>query len=187
MSLTSLACHILRPIAAALPLALVAMLAGTGSAEETTAVSASVDPANRPVIGLQYEGPIRVVYEFTEDDWKDGVGKGLFYLKKLRTFYAAQGIDPSRIDIRGVYHGEASTHLLTDEAYNRVKGVTTGNPNTKFLSELIASGVHVEMCDSRRRQLGWAKADLHPDVLLVAGAFPRLVDLQLQGYAYIRF
>lgn len=145
------------------------------------------DPANRPVIGLQYEGPIKVVYQCTRDEWKEGVSKPLLYLKKLRGYYEKQGIDPDQLDLRAVFHGDASTHILTDEAWNRVKNTDTGNPNTKLLSELKQMGVHVEFCDSRRQKEGWAKADIHPDVLLAAAAFARVIDLQHQGYAYIRF
>ena len=91
------------------------------------------------------------------------------------------------LDIRAVFHGDASTHLLTDEAYNRVKGTDTGNPNTKLIAELAKAGVHIELCDSRRREEGWAKSDIHPDVLLAEAAFARIIDLQMRGYAYIRF
>ena len=65
------------------------------------------DPANRPVIGLQYEGPIKVVYQCTRDEWKEGVSKPLLYLKKLRGYYEKQGIDPDQLDLRAVFHGVA--------------------------------------------------------------------------------
>lgn len=142
---------------------------------------------DRPVIGLQHDGAIRVVYQISQDEWKDGVGKGLLYLKNLRGYYKGKGVDPERLDIRGVFHGSASAHLLTDEAWKRVKETDTGNPNTAIISELAKLGIHVELCDSRRQREGWAKTDIHPDVLLAEAAYARIIDLQLQGYAYIRF
>lgn len=145
------------------------------------------DPAKRPVIGLEHQGPIRVVYQVTKDEWQEDAGKALVYLKKLRGYYAKQGVDPKLLDIRAVFHGDASAHLLTDEAYNRVKETDTGNPNTKLIAELAKVGVHLELCDSRRREEGWAMSDIHPDVLLAEAAFARIIDLQLRGYAYIRF
>lgn len=148
---------------------------------------ARVDPADRPVIGLQYDGPIRAVYQVSRDEWKDSVSKPLLYLKKLRGFYRKQGIESDQLDIRAVFHGGASTHLLTDEAWNRVKQTDTGNPNTQLLRELAEMGVKIELCNSRRIQEGWSKADIHPDVLLAAAAYARMIDLQHQGYAYIRF
>ena len=74
---------------------------------------APTDPANRPVIGLQYDGPIRAVYQVTRDEWKKGVSKPLLYLKKLRGFCQQQGIEADQLDVRAVFHGDASTHLLT--------------------------------------------------------------------------
>src|SRR5690606_27497137 len=130
----------------------------------------------RAVIGIEHRGPIRVVYQITSDDMKDGVGAGLFYLKKLHDSYIAAGIAPDLLDIRAVYHGPASVHLLTDEAWNRDRNETTGNPNTAILSELAERGVHVELCNTRRISNGWAKSDIHPDVLLVSGAYQRLID-----------
>ncbi len=141
----------------------------------------------RAVIGIEHQGPIRVVYQITSDDMKNGVGAGLFYLKKLHASYIAAGIDPDQLDIRAVYHGPASAHLLTDEAWNRHRNETAGNPNTAILSELAQRNVHVELCNTRRISNGWAKSDVHPDVLLVSGAYQRLIDLQIRGYAYIRF
>lgn len=142
---------------------------------------------DRPVIELQYKGPIKAVYQVTEDKWKDDVGKAFLYLKNLRGYYKKQGFDASNVDLRAVVHGDASYHVLTDEAYNRVKQVDTGNPNAKILSELKQLGVHIELCDTRRQQEGWSKSDIHPDVLLAKAAYARLIDLQLQGYAYIKF
>ncbi|MCM2370152.1 DsrE family protein [Aporhodopirellula aestuarii] len=151
------------------------------------APSLESDTDDRPVIQLEHKGPVKVVYQVSEDKWKDGVGKAFLYLKNLRGYYAKQGIEGDQLDIHAVVHGDAATHVLTDEAYNRVKGVDTGNPNTKLLSELKEMGIQVELCDVRRQREGWSKSDIHGDVQLAAAAYARIIDLQLQGYAYIKF
>ncbi|MCG6155873.1 DsrE family protein [Rubinisphaera margarita] len=163
------------------------LMANLASAETPPSSRTETDPSNRPVIGLEHDGPIKVVYQISEDKWKEGVSKGLLYLKKLRGFYAKQGIPADQLEIRAVFHGDASTHLLTDDAWNRVKKTDTGNPNTKLISELTRLGIHLELCDARRREEGWEKIDVHPDVLLAAAAYARIIDLQMQGYAYIKF
>lgn len=172
--------------AAAAAMIFVSASAVTARAAEPAGTE-NVDPASRPVIQLQYEGPIKVVYQVSRDEYKEGVSKPLLYLKKLRGYYAQQGYDAEDLEIRAVFHGSASTHVLTDEAYNRVKGTDNGNPSTQLLSELADLGVKVELCDVRRQREGWAKADIHPDVLLASAAYARIIDLQHQGYAYIRF
>ncbi|MFP4353910.1 MAG: hypothetical protein ACLFUJ_02210 [Phycisphaerae bacterium] len=141
----------------------------------------------QPVILTSTRGPIRVVYQISEDQWQDGVGKALAYMDKLLDQYRAEGVDTSRVTIRGVYHGPASEHLLTDAAWNRIKNTDTGNPNTKLLEALARRGVHVELCNSRRLSNGWSVEDIHPSVDLVSGAFLRGIDLQHHGYAYIKF
>ncbi len=142
---------------------------------------------DRPVIGIESSGPVKVVYQISKSETKNGVSKGLFYLNKLHDGYVKSGIDPSNLDLHAVFHGAAAEDLLTDEAWNRVRNTTGGNPNTALIAELAAKGVSVELCDTRRVANGWSKGDVHPDVVLVRAAFQRLIDLQQQGYAYIRF
>lgn len=142
---------------------------------------------DRPVIGIESRGPIKVVYQISKSETKNGVGKGLFYLNKLYEGYVKAGIDPANLDIHAVFHGSAAEDLLTDEAWNRVRNATSGNPNTALIAELAAKGVSVELCDTRRVANGWSKSDVHADVVLVGAAFQRIIDLQQRGYAYIRF
>ncbi|WP_404308729.1 DsrE family protein [Neorhodopirellula lusitana] len=163
------------------------LLVMTGSAAMAQSTANDPQGIERPVIGLQHTGPIKVVYQVSEDKWKDGAGKAFLYLKNLRGFYDKQGISASDLDIRAFVHGDASSHVLTDEAWNRVKGVDTGNPNTKLLSELKKLGVSVELCDTRRQREGWSKSDINADVLFTEAAYARIIDLQHQGYAYIKF
>jgi len=51
----------------------------------------------------------------------------------------------------------------------------------------VKSGVQVELCEDTLRQKGVTAGELMPGVKIVVGAFPRLIDLQLHGYAYIKF
>lgn len=144
-------------------------------------------PDGRPVVLTQSEGPLRVVYQISADEWDQGVSKGLLALKKLREQYLSEGVAPDRLQIHAVFHGKAAEHLLTDEAYNRHLGKTKGNPNTALLVELAQQGIQVELCNTRRLANGWEKGDIHETVVLVNGAYQRVIDLQKLGFAYIRF
>ena len=141
----------------------------------------------RPVILTQTQGPVRVVYQISRDEWRDGFGKGLLYLDKLYDQYIAEGIAADRLYIRAVFHGTAAEHLLTDEGWQKYKDMDTGNPNTPLLERLERKGIHVELCNTRRQANGWAKSEVNPTVDLVNGAYQRVIDLQLLGYAYVRF
>jgi len=177
-----------------LTLTVIACLLAAGIVASFAVASARAedkDPApasgERNVLPLEHDGPVKAVFQVTKDEMKGGAHKGLFALKKMHEEYVKAGIDPKRIDLRAVYHGDAADHLLTDEAWNRWRKVTGGNPNTQILAELKKLGVSIELCDSRRRENEWSKDDVHPDVLLTPNAYQRLIDLQLRGYAYVRF
>lgn len=142
---------------------------------------------DRPVIGIEHKGPIKVVFEVTAPDMKNGTSKALFYMRKIHGLYLAAGTGADQLDMHAVFHGEAADHLLTDEAWDRERKETHGNPSKALISELAKIGVHVELCNNRRIEKGWAMSDVHPDVQIVKSAFLRIIDLQQRGYAYIRF
>lgn len=153
------------------------MLAGPASAAEDD---------DRPVIDIEHKDSIKVVFQITTGEMKDGVSKGLFYVNKLYDAYVASGVDPKQIDIHAVFHGDGAAHLLTNDAWNRVKDESNGNPSAAFIAKMVEKGIHVELCDGRRQENGWAKSDVAAGVSLVKGAFLRVIDLQQSGYAYIR-
>ena len=140
----------------------------------------------RPVLGVEHKGAVKLVLQITNDEMKKGVGKGLVSLKAIHQAYIEAGVAPENIRIHAVYHGKGADHMLTDSAWNRWKKETGGNPNTRLITELTKLGISIELCDSRRLSNGWAKEDVHPDVILVRNAYGRLADLQLQGYAYVK-
>lgn len=155
------------------------------------APAAMAEPAatsgERPVIDIQEKKAIKVVFQITSGSADaDGLNKGLSALEKTFQHYLKIGVAPEELSIHAVIHGDAADSLLTDEAWNRVKKTTTGNPSTALVDALSRHGVHVELCNSRRVINGWEKADIHPGVALVANAFHRLAELQQQGHAYIR-
>lgn len=137
-------------------------------------------------IGLTRRGNIKVVYQIKTDEQKNGLGAGLYYVSKLVDAYDRLGIDPSDRQIHAVFHGDAGHWMLTDAAYVNVTG-TASNPNKDVIQHLIHEGVHLELCASTMKNNGWEKPDVIDGVTIVIGAYPRLIDLQLQGLAYIRF
>lgn len=142
--------------------------------------------AGQEVIPIQVRENLRIVYQVTDDQLHEGVNKGLFYARKLINTYEKHGISPDQIHLHLVYHGTGIAAVVNDEARRRLD-VATANPNGELLAELVRRGVQVELCENTMQQKGVKPAELMPGVKLVVGAFPRLIDLQLQGYAYIKF
>ncbi len=134
---------------------------------------------------------VRAVYQIQGDQWKGDVGEGLFYARKVIDAYARQGLDHEALHIVAVLHGDAGYWILDDDAWRTWsgerarKGAT--NPNAAVVAELVAAGVQVEICASTMEQKGWKASDLLPGVRITPNAFPRIIDLQLQGYAHVDF
>jgi len=147
----------------------------------------SKELVSNEIIPLKMKNEIKVVYQINRDNWRNGVGSGLLYIKKLLGTYNLMSIDVSKREVKAVLHGKAGYWLLNDKAYNEFNGVNTGNPNLNLVKELAKNGVSVELCSQTMKHFGWENKDLIPEVKIVAGAYARIIDLQLQGYAYIRF
>lgn len=138
------------------------------------------------VIPILVRENLRIVYQVTDDAQHEGVNKGLFYARKLINTYQKQDIAADQVHLHLVYHGTGIAAVVNDEARKRL-GVEAANPNGEILAELIKRGVQVELCENTMQQKGVKPAELMAGVKLVVGAFPRLIDLQLQGFAYIKF
>ena len=139
------------------------------------------------IIPLQVRENLRIVYQVTEDLSHEGVNRGLFYARKLINTYEKQGIAADQVRLHLVYHGTGIAAVVNADARQRLKAENRENPNSDILGELVRRGVQIELCEDTMRQKGVRATELMPGVKLVVGAFPRLIDLQLQGFAYIKF
>ena len=102
--------------------------------------------------------------------------------------YKAIGVPLEELHVSAVFHGDAARWLLNDDAYRGPSGGLEGaNPNKAIVRELIRTGVSIEMCGQTMKEHGWEPEDLLPDVKTVPAAYPRLIDLELQGYGYVSF
>ncbi|ETW24615.1 sulfur reduction protein DsrE [Mycobacterium gastri 'Wayne'] len=84
-----------------------------------------------------------------------------------------------------VFHTNAGHVTLDDQAYNANRHVSTGNPYKPVLADLIANGVHIELCGATARASGWRNADLIPGTRINRNAMARLTQLVQQGYVKI--
>lgn len=131
---------------------------------------------------------IAFVCPISEDKWNEelGIGAGLVGLREVLQQYKAIGLKVEELHASAVVHGAAGYWLLKDEPYRDARGGTEGsNPNKAIIRELIENGVSVEMCGLTMKQHGWTKKDLLPGVKVVPAFYPRVIDLELQGYGLI--
>lgn len=140
------------------------------------------------VIKITKKKNIRVVYDVKDDVWDAGIGKALYYARGLVQSYEALGVPPKQRKISVVLHGPTAYWVLKDDAYRAFKKDDFAyNPNTHVIQGLLENGVSVEVCNVTLRGKGWTADDVLPGITIVRDAYTRIIDLQQQGYSYIRF
>ena len=144
-------------------------------------------PAAKDVTPLTVRKDIAVVCRIDGDEWKEDVGVGLAHLRDLIQGYRSMGTPLADLHVVAVVHGEAAYWMLKDGTYAAFVEDEDKNSNRTLISELLQMGVALEVCGATLKEYGWTKDDTLPGVKIVPNAYPRIVDLQLQGYAYIRF
>ncbi|UCE58221.1 MAG: extracellular solute-binding protein [Phycisphaerales bacterium] len=144
-------------------------------------------PVPKGSSALTINNDIAIVCRIDTDDWKDGLGAGLTFVRGLVGSYRSIGTPAEQLHISAVVHGGAGYWMLKDASYGRSKRSEAANPNKTIIRELGELGVSLELCEETMKEHGWTAEDLLPGVRIVPNAYARIVDLELQGYAYIRF
>lgn len=151
------------------------------------AMSAIAHAAEPGVIPIQVTKNLKLVYQVSDDKDHEGINRGLFYVRKLMDTYEREGIPATEVDFHVVFHGTGLNALVDDKTLARLDPSKTTNPNHEIIASLIKRGVKIEICADTMRQKSVTPDELLPGIQRVVGAYPRLVDLQLAGYAYIKF
>jgi intracellular sulfur oxidation DsrE/DsrF family protein len=159
-----------------------ALALGCGPTKEPT-----VTEHGWQVTSLARKNDIRVVYQINTDGSKKGLHAGLFHVRKLINQYDKAGIPTDERQVHAVLHGDAAYHLLRDRPWAKAAGRDGPNPNRDLVAELLRRDVSVEICAQTMDAKGWVPDDLLDGVEIVVGAFPRIIDLQHRGFAYIRY
>lgn len=131
---------------------------------------------------------IKAVYQVSDDNLRDDIAKSVLYAKKLLDTYNQHEIADEKIDLHLVFHGKSINALVNDTTRERLKAAGGAeNPNRAIIAELLKRGVHIELCGSTMEQHDVISKDLIEGVSIVPGAYPRLIELQMLGYSYIKF
>jgi len=134
---------------------------------------------------LEVRHDITVVCGVDRNVLTNGTGLGLSRVKRLIEDYESAGVPRHELHISVVLYGEAAHWLLKDGSYRAFTHKEGGNSNKVVVEKLLECGVSVEVCGLSMKGNNWSKDDLLPGVTIVPGAYQRIVDLQLRGYAYI--
>ncbi len=151
-------------------------------------ISIPVIAQNKTIDKLEFTTGLNSVWEVKTADIEDGLGAGLIYPDKLVQRYTILGITKENYKISVVVHLKAGYFLLNDDAYKKYTKSTEPNPNKDIINKLLGEGVNVELCGITMQNNGWTEKDLLPGITILAvGAYARIIDLEKEGYEYIRF
>jgi intracellular sulfur oxidation DsrE/DsrF family protein len=150
------------------------------------ASAAPVAPDARVMVKVNPQGHYKAVYDIHSGDTTAGISKGLYFARGLVEAYGKQGVKPTQLDIHLVLHGDAAKYLLIDDTYQMaINDPFATNLNAKITQDLLNLGIHVEICNSALKAMGWTAKDVLPGVAIVHDGYTRLIQLQNEGYAYI--
>ena len=152
------------------------------------ALAQDLEPAlsQRTMVKVDPQAHYRVVYDIHTAGTAAGISKGLYYARGLIEAFGKQGVTPAQLDIHLVMHGEAAKYLLIDDTYRDVVDDPFAvNLNAKITQDFLNLGVHVEICHSVMKSMGWTADDVLPGVTIVHDGYTRIVKLENDGYAYI--
>lgn len=137
---------------------------------------------------LQNLNKIKVVIAWNDAvlNKRSGAGQQAHSTRQMIQNYTGMyNLEPSRHhDMLVVGYGAGGRWLLNDEAYNRVYGVTTGNPTRTAVEYLQTMNIRVFMCQNTMRGNGWVSQDLLPGVEMVPAGVVAVIDFASLGYLY---
>ncbi len=141
---------------------------------------------NEVIEGVTVKSGIKLVWDVRTNLWEAGVGAGLRYPEFWVEKYNSMNINQSDYSVSIVVHDNAGYWVLNDESYNAHTNTTSGNPNKDLINTLMKNGISIELCGTTMANNKWTAANLLPGIkILEKGAYVRITDLQMQGYAYI--
>lgn len=164
----------------------IALMLSLSAAMALPALSAWADAAPAPQIHIDVPVTIKeakIVFNMDHAAFNGDMPVGLKHMSLVLKRFHQPG---NELNMVGVFHGDGGYMLLNDEAYNRVRKISTGNPYKGAVEDLIKQGAQIEECGVTMKANNWGNENLLPGVKVNAGAIGRIVQLVQQSYVMIQ-
>lgn len=125
---------------------------------------------------------VKTVFSIAALSFEGDLPASLFHLGLITDDIADWG---ATSEIVVVFHTNAGHVTLDHAAYNADRGIETGNPYKKLVTELMDRGVHVELCGATAKVHHYGNDDLVPGILVNTDAMSRTTQLVQQGFVKI--
>ncbi len=138
---------------------------------------------------LQMTEDIQVLFHATQDAWKMGTPKTLFYVDRLvnQAYPDKLGVPADQLDFKIVAH-DAPVYWFLDDAgwkassHKHHAAARDANPFKELIAGLIEAGVDIEVCAVTMKSHGYTEDMLLPGVQITPAGLPRVIDLQRMGF-----
>jgi intracellular sulfur oxidation DsrE/DsrF family protein len=125
---------------------------------------------------------VKIVFSVASLSFEGDLPAALFHIRLIVDDIADW---KAKSQVVAVFHTNAGHVTLHDEAYNKDRNVSTGNPYRKLVIELMEKGVQVELCGATAKAHGWGNADTIAGTKVNTDAIARTTQLVQDGFVKI--
>jgi intracellular sulfur oxidation DsrE/DsrF family protein len=125
---------------------------------------------------------VKAVFSIAALSFEGDLPASLFHLELITGDIADWG---ARSEVVVVFHTSAGHVTLNDAAYNADRSIETGNPYKDLVTNLMSSGVQVELCGATAKVHHYGNEDLIPGIKVNTDAMARTIQLVQQGFVKI--
>ena len=131
-------------------------------------------------------GKYKIMLDITqaEKDPEKEINKGYELVARVINLYGEAGIKKENLNVIVVIHYEATSTILSDEAFNTE--YKTNNPNTAIINKLGENGVQFYVCGQSLRARKLVDYKKNSNIKVAHGALLALSYFQSQGYSLLK-
>jgi len=139
----------------------------------------------KPDFRVDTEMEYKVVFDISESpESHTKINRSIDTAARFLNMQAQNGVDPEKMKVALVIHGQAYKDILTNSAYQ--ERFDTTNPNQKLVESLLSSGVQFIVCGQTAKARAISKIDMIPNVQMALSAMNALLKLQHKEQGFIK-
>ena len=125
---------------------------------------------------------VKIVFSVAALSFEGDLPAAIFHMRLIVDDIAGW---KAKSQVVAVFHTNAGHVTLHDEAYNKDRNISTGNPYRKLVTDLMEKSVQVELCGATAKVHGWGNADIIPGIKVNTDAMARTTQLVQDGFVKI--
>lgn len=129
---------------------------------------------------------LKVVFDIMDSPDDPGVvNTKIETAARFLNMHAQSGVPRENMKVALVVHNKASKDIMINTAYRQRFGMD--NPNAKMIAALLEAQVSIILCGQSSVSRNIPREEVQPGVQLALSAMTALIQLQNEGYRFIKF